>query len=137
MTRINLVPVTELADQHLMAEYRELPMVPASLRRTLNSKMGFQIKRVSIPYTLNAGHVYFFFNKGQFLLNRWHLLIDELRRRNFNIDPESRDVKWDMFDQVEQRVWVPTEADITLSRERIRTRLAQRPGWYRWTKVDI
>lgn len=27
MTRINLIPVEELTDQHLMAEYRELPMI--------------------------------------------------------------------------------------------------------------
>jgi len=27
MTRINLLPVKELSDQHLMAEYRELPRI--------------------------------------------------------------------------------------------------------------
>ena len=27
MTRINVVPVKELSDQHLIAEYRELPRV--------------------------------------------------------------------------------------------------------------
>ena len=27
MTRINLIPVKELSDQHLIAEYREIPRV--------------------------------------------------------------------------------------------------------------
>lgn len=27
MTRINVVPVTELTDKHLLAEYRELPRI--------------------------------------------------------------------------------------------------------------
>ena len=38
MTRINIVPVDELMDQHLIAEYREITMVPAALNRTLKSK---------------------------------------------------------------------------------------------------
>lgn len=33
MTRINLVHVKELADQHLMAEYRELPRVFGAVRK--------------------------------------------------------------------------------------------------------
>ena len=38
MTRINIIPTTELADQHLVAEYRELFMVGSALQRTLKSK---------------------------------------------------------------------------------------------------
>ena len=38
MTRINIVPTSELADQHLVAEYRELFMVGSALQRTLKSK---------------------------------------------------------------------------------------------------
>ena len=37
MTRINLVPITELSDQHLVAEYREIFMVGPSLQRSLKS----------------------------------------------------------------------------------------------------
>ena len=33
MTRINLTLVSELADQHLMAEYRELPRVFGAVRK--------------------------------------------------------------------------------------------------------
>ena len=66
MTRINTIDVNLLSDQHLMAEYRELPMVHGSLRRTLKSANGFQLSKVSPVYTLNAGHVYFWYNKKKF-----------------------------------------------------------------------
>ena len=75
MTRINLVPPSELTDQHLIAEYREIFMVAGSLRRTLLSKNGFQESRVPKKYTLNKGHVYFFYNKGQYLHKRYLDLI--------------------------------------------------------------
>lgn len=44
MTRINLVPPSELMDQHLFAEFREIKMVPRSLHRSIvarESKMFF------------------------------------------------------------------------------------------------
>ena len=62
MTRINLVEPSELTDQHLIAEYREITMVPGSLKRTLVSKSGYQEKKVPKKFTLNGGHVYFFYN---------------------------------------------------------------------------
>ena len=60
MTRINIIPASELHDQHLIAEYREITMVPAALRRTLNSKKGLDESKIPSTYTLNKGHVYFF-----------------------------------------------------------------------------
>ena len=62
MTRINIVNPSELTDQHLIAEYREITMVPGSLKRTLVSKIGYQEKKVPERYTLNSGHVYFLYN---------------------------------------------------------------------------
>ena len=46
MTRINIIDTTELTDQHLIAEYREIFMVAGSLRRTLVSKNGYQESKV-------------------------------------------------------------------------------------------
>lgn len=133
MTRINIVPVTELADQHLMAEYRELPMVPAALKRTLASKHGWQCNRVSDEYTLNKGHVYFFTNKRAFLRERFDQLVAELRHREYKIDPAARSINWDIFDGVPQMSWIPTPEDVELNAERIRSRISQKPDWYRWT----
>ena len=67
MTRINIIEPNELTDQHLIAEYREIFMVGGSLRRTLNSKSGYQVSKIPKKFTLNSGHVYFFYNKGNYL----------------------------------------------------------------------
>ena len=127
MTRINLIPVTELTDQHLMAEYRELPMVPAAAVRSNPSKY-----KPQTAYTLNKGHVLFFFNKKQFLMDRWLELISELYRRGYNIDPTNRTVHWKALDRFQQVSWSPTAADIQINRERIIERISQRPNWYRF-----
>ena len=84
MTRINIVPTEELMDQHLIAEYREISMIPASLKRTLASKTGLNLKKISDVYTLNKGHVYFFYNKGKYLNKRYQLLVNEMKKRGFN-----------------------------------------------------
>ena len=60
MTRINIIIPSELYDQHLIAEYREIFMVAGSLERTLISKAGYKESKVPTRYTLNKGHVYFF-----------------------------------------------------------------------------
>ena len=57
MTRINIIPVSELADQHLIAEYREITMVPAALKRTLNSKIGLRYEKISKEYTVGFSFV--------------------------------------------------------------------------------
>lgn len=48
MTRINVVPVFELSDQHLMAEYRELPRV---IKQKINTTDAPRL------YKLGLGHV--------------------------------------------------------------------------------
>ena len=73
MTRINIIPVSELTDQHLIAEYREITMVPAALMRTLNSKSGLNKQKIGNKFTLNKGHVYFFYDKGLYLYNRYKI----------------------------------------------------------------
>ena len=84
MTRINIIHVKELYDQHLIAEYREILMVPAALNRTLKSKNGLIKSRIAKSYTLNAGHVYFFYDKGKYLHKRYKDLINEMINRGFN-----------------------------------------------------
>jgi deoxyribonuclease (pyrimidine dimer) len=135
MTRINLVPVTELMDQHLMAEYRELPMVHASLRRSAVSKRGLRFDQYPKTYTLNKGHVSFFYDKGWFLLQRYTDLIAELKLRGFNINPEDREFSWQPFHEYFcwGSIYAPTEAEIALSRERIELRISENPLWYRKT----
>ena len=62
MTRINIIEPSELTDQHLIAEYREIFMVGSSLQRSLKSK-NWNPKDIPIKFTLNTGHVKFFMIK--------------------------------------------------------------------------
>jgi deoxyribonuclease (pyrimidine dimer) len=136
VTRINTVDVTLLSDQHLMAEYRELPMVHGSLKRTLNSAKGFQSGRVSPIYTLNAGHVYFWYNKKKFLFDRFNQLVNELIFRNYQINPGQRIIDWNVFDRVPQIDWTPTEKECDINLERVVERIKLKPKFYRWTNRD-
>ena len=134
MTRINLVNPSELTDQHLIAEYREIFMVAGSLNRTLNSKIGYKKDRVPKRYTLNSGHVYFFYNKGKYLHNRYHELIDEMKRRGFQPD-KSRVFPTKVFkDNGLYNDWTPTIEDYKIIRERIQQKIDMKPNWYRKTQ---
>ena len=137
MTRVNLVPVSDLYDQHLMAEYREIPMVVASLKRSLAANANDPSKlRIPPSFRLNAGHVSFFYNKGRWLYSRYCLVINELLARGFNIRPSERSVEWSLFlrhDLFETK-WQPSNEDVALSKQRIDVRVAAKPNWYRMTK---
>ena len=133
MTRINIVPPSELHDQHLIAEYREIFMVPGSLRRTLRSKIGFNPKKVSSTFTLNKGHVYFFFDKGLYLEKRYRELVQEMKVRGMNPDPDRKFPKESYPDDLFND-WEPTEEEMEIVRERIALRISEKPeGWYRKT----
>lgn len=132
MTRINLVPPSELYDQHLIAEYREITMVPASLKRTLASKRGYRDEMVPKAFTLNRGHVSFFYNKGLYLDKRYQEIKEEMTRRGFYNDPDRRFPK-EVFPPELFNDWTPDADALALIRERIALRVSQRPGWYRMT----
>jgi deoxyribonuclease (pyrimidine dimer) len=137
MTRINIVPPNELTDQHLIAEYREITMVPAALKRTLLSKGGLRKNKISTHYTLNTGHVYFFYNKGKYLHRRYDELIREMRLRGFTADP-NRVFPYEIFmDNGLYEDWIPTIEDYKIIRERIRQKIAMKPDWYRKTKKAL
>lgn len=140
MTRINLVPPAELADQHLFAEFRELKMVPKSLERSLNAK-GVIAVTFSIPpkYVLGRGHVSFFYDKGAYLTNRYVDIQQELQRRKINynkeamFDPDFVYLRYPCFG----RDYNPTEEALQLIRARLAEKIAMKPNWYRWTPTNI
>lgn len=135
MTRINLVYVKDLADQHLFAEWREIKMVIPAAKRSFASKNFLQIVEKICPvYTLNTGHVTFFYNKLPFLKKRYDELTEELHQRSFDIS----DFNFvnDDYRYIEQKLlqidWTPTNRDIKVNIDRIAERLNERPDWYRY-----
>lgn len=137
MTRINTIDVTLLTDQHLMAEYRELPMINASLRRSKAGKLGLQLHNIPPKYTLNQGHVKFFYDKGKWLHRRWHKLIEELKARGYDIKPEERTVDWNVFDDVLYKDWSPQPEDHVVNLERILFRINEKRAWYKYRGKPI
>jgi deoxyribonuclease (pyrimidine dimer) len=133
MTRINSnVDPLFLTDQHLMAEYREIPMVGGSLKRSLKAKtLANVLKTIPKEFCLNKGHVSFWYNKLGFLNDRFGRLKRELLIRGYNIDvgrlsgtggfPEELYGNYEM-----------SEADFKIIQERIAVRLAMKPTWYKY-----
>ena len=133
MTRINLVNPTELSDQHLIAEYREIFMVAGSLKRTLISKNGYLQSKVPKEYTLNSGHVYFFYNKGKYLNIRYNQIVKEMKDRGFTPDP-NRNFPKDIFIKNNlYKNWSPTFRDCQIIKKRIDSKIKEKPNWYRKT----
>ena len=132
MTRINsnLNPKI-LKRMHLVAELREITMVPASLRRSLRTIDASKIKN-SIPkkFTLNAGHVKFFYDKLGFLQNRFNDLATEMERRGYKPD-RSRIKAFDGFDTMWYNSWSSTKDDDAIVVERINFRISQKPHLYK------
>lgn len=125
MTRINCVPVQELCNKHLFAEWRELPRINKYIEKSLNSKNPIEMPP---EYVLGTGHVKFFYDKINYLLKRYEELTDELLERKYNI--ERRELKitglaWWFND------WQPTEKDMELNRQRIKDRLPANPKYGR------
>jgi len=131
MTRINIIPVSKLYDQHLIAEYREITMVPASLNRTLKSKARLNKSKISKQYTLNTGHVYFFYNKGEYLDKRYKEIIKEMKARGFKPDFKRKFPKEIFINNDLYNDWMPTIEDYKIIRKRILSKLAQKPNWYK------
>ena len=137
MTRINLVQCSELMDQHLIAEYREIFMVAGSLKRTLASKSGYIESKVPKRYTLNAGHVYFFYNKGEYLHKRYLNIIEEMEHRGFQPDQGRLFPKKIFIDNNLYNDWEPILEDYKIIRQRISEKVSMKPEWYRKTKTLI
>ena len=132
MTRINIIPPSELTDQHLIAEYREITMVPAALKRTLRSKVGLRKEKISKRYTLNTGHVYFFYDKGLYLNNRYQEIIAEMKLRGFKPDPNRKFPK-QIFPKHLYNDWMPSYDEQKIIRARIEEKINMKPDWYRHT----
>ena len=132
MTRINIIPVSELTDQHLIAEYREITMVPAALKRTLRSKIGLRKEKISKRFTLNTGHVYFFYDKGLYLNKRYDEIVSEMKLRGFNPDPNRKFPKH-VYPRYLYNDWMPSLDEQKIIRKRIEEKIAMKPDWYRKT----
>ncbi|EEX50207.1 pyrimidine dimer DNA glycosylase/endonuclease V [Pasteurella dagmatis] len=125
MTRINLIPVDELCDQHLLAEHRELTRIPNAV-----AKGKFNLAGQPDDYKLGSGHVRFFFNKLAFLKRRYDLLHQECLARGFNVK-----YIWPTDLPEDPLLWLdyePTQNALEANKTRIEERMPAKP---RFTQV--
>lgn len=116
MTRINVVPVKELCDQHLLAEHRELTRIPNAVARGR-----FSLAGQPTDYKLGEGHVRFFFDKLAFLNRRYTALHAECLARGFNVTN-----RWPEDLPADEKLWLdytPTPQALEVNRERIAVRM--------------
>lgn len=127
MTRINLIPVKELTDQHLLSEHREIKRIP----NIINS-WKYDLNWIPEKFTLWKGHVKFFYNKMLFLLPRYIELYRECQKRWFKVC-----YYLDSFGSLLLAGWLsndynPTPEDIQISRDRIQEKIRSKPWFYRY-----
>ena len=113
MTRINVVPVEELCNKHLFAEWRELPRMGSFARRCADNQ------RPS-DYVLGPGHMKFFIDKGMFLERRHAELTAECLKRGYRLTLLDR---FTMPQYWGYRDYVPTANALALNRQRIFERM--------------
>ena len=129
MTRINTVDPVMMADQHLIAEHREYGIAVYSFVNSLNSKYGIVESKISPTYTLNKGHVYFFYNKLLYVKNRHEELKAEALSRGFKLELK---LDWTGVPDCYMNDWTPTLADHCVNVERILKRIGEKPNWYKY-----
>jgi len=139
--RCNLVDPRILTDQHLMAERRELRMIPpllekqvSILRKNIRSELR---RKIPSQFTLGKGHMLFWLDKFKFLEGRFNALTKEMKFRGFSPDPNlilavDKAKHYGLYSS-----WLPSQTDILLSKTRIVERILQKPTWYRFHSLPI
>ncbi len=124
LTRVNCVPVEELTNRHLLAEYREIPRIYRLVQKAIDRGESPGTK-VPDHYTMGTGHVRFFYNKLEYVLHRQIELRDEMLKRGMKpvtyANPES--VNHGIDHPGFWNDWKPSPTDQNINRRRIAARL--------------
>ena len=127
MTRINIIPVEQISNKQLMAEYHESLRV---FSYVLKSKKNPE----DIPshYCLGKGHVKFFFNKIPYLLKRYKEINKELTNRGYRLNNETFSKNLEKgklalarYPDIQVNNWAPSLEDMTGYQDRVDERLGR------------
>lgn len=128
MTRINCVPPETLCQQHLVAEYRELPRIFGAVRKAVERGEQATDPRNPPTYRLGAGHVRFFYPRLGYLVNRQAAIVTEMKQRGITVNFEAP--TRDKFDDIGDEWfgdWTPDETAIAINVARITERMPAKP----------
>ena len=116
MTRINVgIPPTELVNQHLIAEHREIKRIPNCI-----AKGKYNMDGIPDKFKLGTGHVKFFYNKLLYLKKRYTSLYNECIKRGFNV--QNYISAWDNVPQELMNDYKVEDNDIKIIKQRINER---------------
>lgn len=125
MTRINLVDPAILKPDHFAGEYTELPRVFTLVLNAQNKGKIPADFKIPPKFTLNKGHVTFFYDKLSFLHKRYLAIIREAKNRNINVNYRMVDSILAEYHTDIHSHWkgeyTPTHEDIYLSMSRLVT----------------
>jgi len=123
MVRINLVNPENLSDQHLIAEYDEILMLVAYIKKYP------KLEDISENYCLGKGHMKFFKDKLIYLKKRHEKLKKEMKKRSFKIN---KTINLAVYKKQNKSDWSPKLKDFEIIRERIIGKLKLKPKYYRY-----
>lgn len=135
--RINVIPPKFLADQHLIAQFREQKMLPKALVKSIKSKKGVDYNNIPERYTLNKNHGKQFYNKLRYIEHNFNEILKEMRARGFATNSDNlydKDYDYSAIDMSKSytKVWHPTFEDYRVNSERILLRISEKPTFYKY-----
>lgn len=93
MTRINTILATDLTDQHLFAEYREITRIFALVAAACQKhSVPAILTKIPANYRMGAGHVLFFMTN--WLLLSGGILPYEMKCCSVNLKSRSKTILW-------------------------------------------
>ena len=116
MTRVNCIPVTELSDEHLLAEWHELPRVVTMVENQIETHG--TIKPVPSCYRMSVGHMQFFADKCAWIVLRMFALHKELVNRGVNADRQHAQSIFNRVSKLPQTItnnWTPNAGDLSVN----------------------
>lgn len=121
MTRINVVPVSELSRQHLQGEYKEITRV-FTLARNAYARRA----RINAPtaYTMGKGHVLFFYRRIEYIARRYKELVGEMRARGYHPNPVPMDELLQGIPSSWMHDYTPNAEAVAINKQRIEERMS-------------
>lgn len=129
MVRVNLIDVKKLSDQHLIAEHVEILMLVGGIK---DDKKEGERKDRPESYRLGKGHINFFKDKLLYLKKRHIEIKKEMKARGFKTD---KNLKIERFNKKLKKDFFPSDKDEEVIKNRLREKLEQKDGWYRYRGV--
>ncbi len=129
MTRINVVSPSELHNKHLLGELHEITRVFGLVRKAQDRKINkYNFKeKIKQPqaYTMGIGHVLYFYNKLDFIMNRYYSLCNEALTRGYKVNPIKKQSLIEGINSWWFGDYIPTQEAIEINRHRINERLGE------------